>query len=276
MNVIFFGSSHFVLPVLEELFKFTTLSLVITTEQKQTDPVVTFCKEKNIHCLSVETLSDQDLKSKILNLKSPVGILASFGLFVPQEILGLFPYGIINIHPSLLPQYRGPTPVQTALLNGDIQTGATIIKLDNQLDHGPILAQAKTEIRPDETAETLHLRLFEQGAKLLKDVLPRYLNDSIKLQEQDDAKATFTKPLTRADGYIDLSNIKPARMNRMIRAYYPWPGVWSELTVNSRKTRIKFLPNKRIQIEGKRPMSYKDFKNGYPELTQQLQKVLEA
>src|SRR6185503_10774343 len=118
---------------------------------------------------------------------------ASFGLLLPKEALDLFPKGIINIHPSLLPQYRGAMPVQSALLNGDSATGVSIIKLDEEMDHGPLLAQETAEILPSDTSASLHDRLFEKGAELLTKILPEYINNKLKLTEQDHANATFTQ-----------------------------------------------------------------------------------
>jgi methionyl-tRNA formyltransferase len=189
--------------------------------------------------------------------------------------LNIFPKGIINIHPSLLPKYRGPTPVQTAILNGDNTTGLTIIKLDEQVDHGPILAQRKEPILENDTAESLYERLFKLSASSIVSTIELYLKGKIELRKQNHAKATFTKRLSREDGHIDLQN-PPAKeiFDRMIRAYDPWPGVWTKWKMENGKWKIvKFLPEKKIQVEGKKLMSYKDFVNGYPEAKDLIKKL---
>jgi len=285
MNIVFFGSSKYILPILEVLRKNFALSLVLTTENPnltlqgdalQNYPVVKYCIENKIPYRSVTNLSDQNLKSLIINLKSPVAVLADFGLIIPKEILNVFPKGIINIHPSLLPKYRGPTPVQTAILTGDKITGVTIIKLDDKIDHGPLLRQEKEKILDTDTADILYKRLFEKGANLLPKILTEYLNGSLKLQTQNHKEATFTKALTRQDGFIDLSKLKIENLKLKISAYYPWPGVWTKWKMKNGKWKIlKFLPNNKLQVEGKKPVSYKDFLNGYPQLKQQLRKLLE-
>jgi len=226
-----------------------------------------------------------------LGEKGNLGIVASYGKIISnEEILG-FEYGILNLHPSLLPKYRGASPVQTAILNNEKETGITIIKIDEKVDHGPILAQVKEIILPTDTSETLYNRLFKIGADLLLQLLPDYLAGRAKLFPQDHTKATFTKRLTRDDGKIDWE--KPADHNeRFIRAMHPWPGAWTEIEMQSTKApkhqsseslplccseakRIKILKahleNSKlvldmVQLEGKNPVTWKQFCEGYPEL----------
>jgi methionyl-tRNA formyltransferase len=193
-------------------------------------------------------------------------VLASFGIIIPKEVLEMFSLGIINVHPSLLPQYRGPTPGQTAILNGDKVTGVSIMKLDEEIDHGPILVQEKTEIEPPDTSASLYKRLFEQGAKILGEALPKYITGKLKLKDQDHSKATFTDHLIRDSGFVDI-NKPPSKetLKRMIRAFYPWPGVWVKTKLNGQEKIIKLLPEGKIKVEGKNVMSLRDFANGYPE-----------
>ncbi len=272
LKIVFFGSSSYVIPIIEVLKKNFNLQIVITTGKFETKPVPKYCIENKIAYMPVETLSGKNLKSLIINHKSSIGVLADFGLIVPKEILNLFPKGIINIHPSLLPKYKGPTPVQTAILNGEKITGVTLIKLDTQIDHGPILAQVKEEILPQDTAQSLYSRLFKIGAEMLPKIIDRFFIGSLKPKAQNHQKATFTKILKRRDGFIDILNPPSAQaLESMIRAYFPWPGVYTKLKMENEKFKIiKFLPNKKIQVEGKKPVSYKDFINGYPEQGKKL------
>ncbi len=261
-KVVFFGSSKFVIPILEVLRKNFDLCLVLTTEKNPTDAVPAFCIKNKISYLCVSSLSDPNLQSSIFNLQSSVAVLADFRLIIPTNILNSFPHGIINIHPSLLPKYRGPTPVQTAILNGEKVTGVSIMKLDEEIDHGPILGKAQEKILDTDTAESLYKRLFEIGASLLLKVLNKYLKGSLKPTAQNHKNATFTKVFKRGDGFIDFQSLK---IDRMIRAYFPWPGVWTKWKMENGKWKIlKFLPNNKLQVEGKKPMPYKDFLNGYP------------
>ncbi len=264
MKTIFFGGSKYVIPILEVLKNNFELSLVITTDKMSNDSVPAFCIKNKIEWIS-STKIDNNLINKIRNVNAKFAVLADFGLILPQEFLNLFPKGILNIHPSLLPQYRGPTPVQTAILNGDKITGVSLIKLDNQVDHGPIVSQKEVPIRENDTSASLYLKLFKTGAELLKKDAEKYLNDDIKTTLQDDRRATFSKILTRDKGKIKFDNPPPPELlKRMVRAYYPWPGTWGELMINDKLLRIKILPEDKIQVEGKKPMNYKDFINGYP------------
>ena len=274
-KIIFFGSSKFVIPIIETLKDNFDLSLVITTE-KTDGTVPSYCQQNKIPFVSASSLKNQNIKCSILNTNASLAVVADFGLIIPVEILNAFSKGIINIHPSLLPTYRGPTPVQTAILRGDKTSGVSIIKLDEKIDHGSVLGQEKEEILNTDTAESLYERLFSRGANLLLKVLDKYLKDNLKLQTQDHRKATFTKSLVRQDGHVDVNN-PPAKdkLNLMIRAYYPWPGVWTEIRIKDKGIRIKLLPENKLQVEGKKPVRYKDFLNGYPEVKEQLKKLLE-
>lgn len=268
MRVVFFGSSRYVVPVVETLYNTFDLPLVVTTEQNRRDAIPFYCITKKIEYLPVRKSADLIANYQIAGATASIGVVADFGLLIPAQTMNVFEYGIINIHPSLLPKYRGPTPVQSAILNGDRTTGVTIIKLDKYLDHGPVIAQLEEEIKPSDTAKSLYERLFTVGAELLIKTLNRYETSQVVFIPQNHEHATFTKALTRDDGYYDLKSIFSGRdfFERMVRAYYPWPGVWSKAVLNKKGEQkvIKFLPNRMIQVEGGNEMPYRDFLNGYP------------
>lgn len=266
MKLVFFGSSHYVIPILEVLRTRFDLVLVVTTERDETEPVRSYCNKHKLHYYVVADFRDKKVIDAVKETNAPLAVLAYFGLILPKEVLELFPMGILNLHPSLLPKYRGPTPGQTALLNGDEKTGVTLIKLDEQVDHGPILTQVEEPIRPDDTSDTLYERLFMIGSQLLDKYIDKYLQGQALQTEQDHKKATPTKHLTRQDGYIDSMHPPPPKqLDRMIRAYTPWPGVWTKMKIRNQELRIMLLPAKKVQVEGGKPMTYKDFLNGYPE-----------
>lgn len=267
-RVVFFGSGPYVAPIIEVLNKTFNLTLVVTTETKPGDPVVSYCKSNNIKSLSVLSFSPEIVNSisSIVNVR--IAVLASFGLIVPDEVLNIFEYGILNIHPSLLPKYRGATPGQAAILSGDTITGVSIIKLDEEVDHGPILAKIEEKNFPADTSETLYKRLFEKGARMLPDTMIRIIEakGEFKGVLQDHSKATFTDRLIRENGKIDIDNSpSPKQLDRKIRAFYPWPTVWFKANLNGKERIIKLLPEQKIQVEGKNIMQLLDFENGYPE-----------
>lgn len=276
-KIIFFGSSKHVLPVIQVLKKNFDLTLVITTEKNQTDIIPSFCIKNKIPYISVFNLSDSKVNGKLSIVNCELAVLADFGLILPNKILSLFSKGIINIHPSLLPKYRGPSPVQTAILNGNKKTGISIIKLDEKVDHGPIIFQKEENVKSQDTFENLCQRLFKIGADNLYQTIQQYIKGELKPTLQDDSKATFTKKLTKADGYIDLPSLKIENLKleiaQKIRAYYPWPGVFFKTKLSGQEKIIKLLPGEKIQVEGKKPMSYKDFANGYSEGEEILEKL---
>ena len=280
-KIVFFGSSNYVIPVIEIIKKNFDFSLVITTEQNPSDPIPHFCIKNKIKYISVTSLNNSIVNDQLSMVNCQLAILADFGLIIPKRVLKIFQKGIINIHPSLLPKYRGPTPVQNAILNGENMTGISIIKLEDKVDHGPILAQKEEKILEDDTADTLYARLFEIGADLIYQNIKHYIKGYLKPRQQIHSKATFTKLLQKNDGLINLDNPpSPIKIARMIRAYHPWPGVWTKLQIVAGSTRgvdvqkiIKFLPEQKIQVEGKNPVSYKDFTNGYSKGKDILEKL---
>lgn len=177
------------------------------------------------------------------------------------------PPGGLNLHPSLLPAYRGATPVPHQILDGLTQSGITIIKMTADFDAGPIVAQEKVEIKPDDTAPDLLLRCFSAGAKLLIKILPDYLNTKITLIPQGNSPTPYCRRFTKQNGFISWEEFLQSRqsphLNRKIRALFPWPGVWT--TMPNGKT-FKLLPKNMYQLEGKQPITKKQFMSGYKHL----------
>lgn len=283
LKIIFFGTPQEVVPVLENLLKHFEVTGVVTTPDKKsgrkqliTSPPVKIVAQKN----AIPVLQPQDLAKsayELSHIPADLFIVAAYGKIIPDAILHLPKLGAINIHPSLLPKYRGSTPLQTALLNGDKSTGVTFIQMDEQMDHGPILHQIPFALETTDTFAWLMQSTFTQAAIILPHVIEDYASGKIIPQPQDDNKATFTKMITKQDGYIDLDH-PPAidQFDHMVRAFYPWPTVWTnlKLKVSDEQAKIiKFLPEKKIQVEGKNQVSLKDFLNGYPELKEKLEKL---
>lgn len=250
MKIIFFGTPDFVSPVLTALADNFDVVRAIRNPQEWNDETI------------------EDLK----NLNVDFFVVASFGQILPSKLLSIPKITAVNIHPSLLPKYRGPSPIQTAILNGDTKTGVTFIKMDEKMDHGPIIEQFEEEIKPDDTFESMADQLFQKAANQLPAVITRY--NKAKFKPQDESKATYTKLLTRNDGFIDASNPPDKKqLQQMIKAYYPWPGVWTKFNLSNKELVIKLLPDQKLQVEGKNPMNYKDFMNGYEKGKDLLQKL---
>ncbi len=316
MKIVFFGTPEYVQPVVEMLHKTfkpsgdnkSSVVAVVTQQPKPVgrkkilshSPIDKWAHNKDILIFneSYELLDSQ--------LKPDIGILASFGEIIPKEVLNYFPHGILNIHPSLLPKYRGASPVRAAIAAGEAETGGTIIKLDEKLDHGKIISQFKIEIEKNDTTKTLREKLFVQSTEALETLIKPYMEGRIKLKVQNEKEATFTTLITKKEGFIkpeyiegalkgkasadkwDISFIKtgphkdvfqitpsPASIDCFIRAMNPWPIAWTSVRPNPKKgsKRLKILKAHlsgkklvldEVQLEGKSPVSWKQFKEGYP------------
>jgi methionyl-tRNA formyltransferase len=238
LKIIFWGTSEFAVPSLEALFKNPEIELaaIITEPDKRAgrklelkkSPVKIFAEEKKLKLFQPENLKDKEFLRELKKTKTDVAVLAAYGRKIPIEILKIPKKGFLNLHPSLLPKYRGPSPIQTAILNNDKEIGVSIIILDEKIDHGPILAQKKLKIEEDETAPQLSEKLAKLGAKLLIQTIKKYNEGRIIPQPQNDEKATYTKLFSRADGKIDWKN-SAKKIERMVRAFYPWPSAWTEI-----------------------------------------------
>ena len=207
-GVVFFGTPDYVLPILEALSEAGWPIVAVVTQsakpvgRKQiltASPVALWARKQG---KAVFTKKPIEIAEGLKLLDAEVGIIAAYGRILPQEIIDVFPKGIINVHPSLLPKYRGPSPISGAIAAGDKETGVTIIKLDDQMDHGPILCQATEPIFLTDTQETLRARLFDIGAKLLVKILPDYLAGRLSLKDQDHSQVSFVTLLKKEHGFI--------------------------------------------------------------------------
>ncbi len=230
-KICFLGTPDFVQPIKKELAKHFTL---------------------------VDSLNEADL-----------GVVAAYGHILTTSELNAPKYGCINIHPSLLPKYRGASPIPETILHGDKTTGITIIKMDEAVDHGPIIYTSEISLSDQDTFDSLSKKMFAQAANILPQIIKDFVSGKIIPIPQDHTKASFCERLTKEGGYFPINNPPdPQTLDKMIRAYYSWPGVWTLWEVQSAKGKVKkvvkFLPEGLIQMEGKKAVSYKDFLNGYP------------
>lgn len=274
-KIVFLGTPEFSLPALNKLIDngYNIVGVITRTDQpvgrKQilTSPPIKQLAEKNNLPVFQFKKFDAEAIAQIKELQPDLMVLVAYGKILPAEFLNIPKFGVLNIHPSLLPKYRGPSPIQSAILNGETKTGISIIKLDAEMDHGPIVAQQEFEIIDDDDYQSLGSALACEGAELLVSTLPAYLAGEIQPTEQDHSAATYTKILSKEDGEIDWKKT-PIEIYCQIRAFYPWPGAWTDNTGK----RVKILkahidPNAeliidQVQPEGKEPMRYQDYLNG--------------
>lgn len=194
--------------------------------QGQASPVQRFAEERGMETRQPESLRSESARAELQGFSPDAVVTAAYGRFIPAALLSIPPLGCLNVHPSLLPRYRGPSPVVSAILNGDDVTGVTIMKLDEGMDSGPILAQREVSIQVGETGMELTHRLFDAGAALLVEVLPGWASGRVRAAAQDERLATTTTLVKKSDGEIDWS-LPAEDIERMVRAYRPWPGAFT-------------------------------------------------
>ncbi|MDP3733511.1 MAG: methionyl-tRNA formyltransferase [Candidatus Daviesbacteria bacterium] len=246
IEIVFFGSdpwSIYVLQTLEDNFDVKT---VVTAPNSA---VAKYFKGLVLNHTTNYQLLTTDLY-----------VVASYGKIIPKKLLDIPRYGSLNVHPSLLPKYRGASPIQQAILNEEKISGITIIKMDEEIDHGPVLYQERLELSDRDNFDILSKKMFQRASEILPQIIKDFVAGKITPKPQDHSKATFCPLLTRESGFLDIDN-PPEKLDRMIRAYFPWPGVWCKWKGKI----VKFLPNNMLQMEGKKVISIKDFLNGYPD-----------
>ncbi len=244
LNIVFMGTPDFAVPSLKALKDYgCTVPLVVTRTDRPKGrgrkmvppPVKIAATELNYPVFQPEAVNTDEFYNKILQIHPDLLVVVAFGHILPKKILEIPIYGAINIHASLLPKYRGPAPIQRAIINGESETGVTTMLMDKGLDTGEILLTSTVPIHPDDTAEILHDRLADVGADLIKKTLTRIENKTLQPIPQEHAKATYAPMLKKKDGQIDWS-LPADQIERFIRGMTPWPGAYT------------FYGNKRLKI----------------------------
>jgi len=291
LKIVFFGTSSFALPVLEQLLlNGYSISAVFTGGGQ----IEVESQKHGVKVFKPASLKkDNDALEKFKTLNPDLCIVAAYGKIIPSSYMDISRYGFVNVHPSVLPKYRGPSPVQTAILNGDTETGASVMILDQEVDHGPILGSVKYKIPKTKYNEEISKEIFELGGKLLIEILAKYLKKELKPVEQDHDQATYSRKFKRQDGKVDWHKTAEETYNQ-IRALNPEPGTWtiwkgkvlniktaesSVLQVNDQETGVIIRINndiavatktcylilKQIQLESGKKMDAMSFLNGHPD-----------
>lgn len=312
VRTVFLGSGAFALPVAEAVAGHPALDVVGVVsapdrpagrgQRVHAAPVVQWARDRGTVLFQPLYLRDPGSQREVLDLGPGLLVVADYGQIVPAPLLDAPPYGALNVHPSLLPRHRGASPLAATILEGDMETGVTVFRMDAGLDTGPIVGQERTAVLPSETAPELTERLARLGAHLLSDLLELWIEGAIVPRPQADAGVTTTRRLRRADGRIDWSR-DAVDLERQVRAYQPWPGsfaptplgtvvVW-EAAVRDATTdaggRQEGHPREpgtvvpadggigvvagsgilellEVQLAGRARMSGRDLRNGYPRL----------
>ncbi len=247
MKLIFFGTSEFAAPILKYLKEKMDwdIELVVSESAKPQgrknevidSPVARYAKSAGLNLVTPNSLADV----KWADYKPDIAVVAAYGKILPKNILVLPSFGIINVHPSLLPKLRGPSPIQTALKQGLKETGVSLMLIDEKIDHGPIISQDFLSVSQTDNYFSLEPKLAELGAKMIGRDLPLYLSGKLKPTEQNHSEATFTKMIKKEDGRVSWSESADSIYNRW-RAFIKWPGVYTFFNNKSGKqTRLKLI-----------------------------------
>ncbi|MFC2045523.1 methionyl-tRNA formyltransferase [Chloroflexota bacterium] len=243
MRIVFMGTPEFAVPALEHLIYNGYEIMAVYTQPDQSagrgrsltiSPVKNSALGWHLPVVQPINFKDSATVDRLADFRPEVIVVAAFGQLLPQSVLGIPPYGCINIHPSLLPRFRGAAPVAGAILAGDDFTGVSIMLLDEGMDTGPVLARAPIPVSPFDTTGSLTSKLSQVGARLLQDVLAGWLRRGIVPQPQNDSVASYTSPVSKAAGLIDWG-LPAVDIWRRVRAFFPWPGcytVWQGKRLN--------------------------------------------
>ncbi|MFA6537559.1 MAG: methionyl-tRNA formyltransferase [Patescibacteria group bacterium] len=293
-KIVFFGTQQFGRGILESLMSDSDFEVVAVftqpdkpvgrKQEMQMSPIKILALEKNIPIFQPESLKNCEMP----DLGMDVNVVCQYGLIIPQTVLDSAKKGSVNVHTSLLPKYRGASPIQSAILNGEKETGTTIILMDSKMDHGPILAQEKIAISPDDNYLTLSEKMLPVACALLNKTLKEYLAGKITPQEQNHEQATLCKMFDREDGKADFTK-SASEIYNQFRGLYVWPGIFTFFgdkrikLLNIKPIEKKLEPGKfvaengklfigcaegaievfKLQPEGKNPMTAEAFINGY-------------
>jgi len=306
MKIVFIGTPEFGAIILEGLIKANYKPVLVVTapdkpvgrKQVLTPPPVKILAERyKIPVIQPDKILDS--RFQILDSEPDLVVVAAYGQILPKEILEIPKFGCLNVHPSLLPKWRGPSPIQSTILNGDKETGITIILMNEKMDQGPILAQRELEFSIfNFQFSKLHNKLANLGTNLLIETIPKWTKGKIKPKPQDDSKATYTKILKKDDGKIDWKK-SAEEIERQVRAFESWPGSFTRwekkdkkiLLIKILKARLLkvidsknypigktlvapqneiciqtgqgFLIIEKLQLEGKKEMSSEEFLRGH-------------
>ena len=302
LRVAFFGSPLEAVESLETLLAAGhELAVVYTRPDRRAGrgnklaqtPVKTAALAAGLEVRQPQSLREAGALEELARVGADLFVVVAYGRILPPAALEIPRLGTVNIHPSLLPTYRGPSPVQTAILDGAAHTGVTLMALDEGMDSGPVIRRSEPEpMDGSERAGELMCRLFSTGAAMLPETLERLADGDLAGEAQDEALATFTKIVKRSDGEADWS-VAARQIERMVRAYGPWPGVftsWNRRTVKILDAAVSgessgaqpgsvyrdgervlvatgdgSLELRRVQLEGRRPMAVEDFLRGQPD-----------
>lgn len=257
-KAVFFGTAEIACPSLEALAGSGFAKVIAMVSQPDRPsgrdlklhptPVKACALKLGLPVLQPERARSEEFLSELRALAPDVVVVMAYGQILPAALLEIPKYGCVNLHTSILPKYRGAAPIQWALLNGDAETGVTLMKMDAGMDTGPVIANLRTKILSEDDAETLHDRLGRAAAELLVEKLPKYLSGELKPVAQREG-ATHARKITKEDGRLNWGEPAVALWNR-VRALRPWPGAYSFLACEPKAMLLKIWRAEAVEGSG--------------------------
>ena len=306
-KIVLWGTPSLAVAIAETLLTWTEITAIITTPDTPQgrkkiltpSPLKEFANTHNLPVFSPDKLKTPETIELLNNLKSDIWLVIAYGKIIPQTILDIMPNKVLNIHPSRLPQYRGPSPIQASLRNGDKLTAVSLMQLDHLMDHGPIIDQKEIDISPTDTYIELEKKIIQASTKILTEALPKFITGQIIPQPQDDTQATLVSMVQKQDGQINWEKHTAQDIINLYRAYIIWPQIYTHLNTGKKVIfeQIELEPiniNSKLQaghwqldnqndkiiigtnngniaitklkIEGKNSIDAKSFANGYKDI----------
>ncbi|MFY9493456.1 MAG: methionyl-tRNA formyltransferase [Minisyncoccia bacterium] len=235
MRIVFAGTGEFAVPILKTIASQTDWDIILIVSepakpagrrQKLTDSAVAqAARELNLKTTTPAAI--KDIKSDLAALNPDVMVVVAYSQILPLEVINIPKFGTVNVHPSLLPKLRGPSPIQATLVQGLTETGVSLMVIDEKVDHGPVISQKAFLVGADETYLTLEPKLAAIGAEMIIHDLPEYVSGQIKPHEQNHTEATFTKLIKKENGRVDWQKMSAEEVYNLWRAYLKWPGVYT-------------------------------------------------
>jgi methionyl-tRNA formyltransferase len=269
LKIIFMGTAELSCASLEKLAGKFSVTAVVTQPDKpkgremklQFSPVKILAEKLKLPVLQPAKARDEKFISELRELKPDLIVVVAYGQILPQSILDLPKFRCLNVHTSLLPKYRGASPIQSAILNGETETGVTIMKMDAGLDTGEIISQSRMPVLPEDNSQTLHDRLAQLGAELLIETIPDYIAGKISPKPQPAEGVSYAAKIKKEDGKIDWNEPAGKILNRL-RAFTPWPGVFTFLKTESMPQLLKIWKAEVIENNGQTGTVLSADKNG--------------
>ncbi|MEA3369064.1 MAG: methionyl-tRNA formyltransferase [Candidatus Ratteibacteria bacterium] len=257
MRIVFLGTPQFALPCLELLIKSDEEIAAVVTKPDASrgrgrkvvsPPVKLLANKHNLSVFQPPSVNQADFIEKITQLKPDLFVVAAFGEILSPELLRIPVYGGINVHASLLPKYRGGAPVNWAIINGEVKTGVTVMKMEEKLDRGGIISRKETDIFPNDDAVTLKGRLSLLGKEVLKEALDLIKRNEVVIRPQDETEVSFAPNFKKEDGLINWEK-KALEIHNLVRGTIPWPGAYTHINLSSGRGNLKICKTKLVELE---------------------------